>query len=107
MALDDYGTGFANMTYLTSFPISTVKLDRSFVQAIEVDQTSRVVVKTLVGAAKTLNLRLVAEGVETASVAHALKDMGIDYLQGYLYGKAMPAAALIARFRALASRIQL
>ncbi|MGF6980496.1 EAL domain-containing protein (putative c-di-GMP-specific phosphodiesterase class I) [Paraburkholderia sp. JPY465] len=78
------------MTYLTSFPISTVKLDRSFVQAIEVDQTSRVVVKTLVGAAKTLNLRLVAEGVETASVAHALKDMGIDYLQATSMAKPCP-----------------
>ncbi|WP_198389894.1 putative bifunctional diguanylate cyclase/phosphodiesterase [Burkholderia ubonensis] len=98
ISLDDYGTGYAGLTYLRLFPVSTLKLDRSFIQDLESDRITRILVKAVVRLADELGLRTIAEGVETPSQASAVKELCFDYIQGYLYGKPMPADELIARF---------
>jgi EAL domain-containing protein (putative c-di-GMP-specific phosphodiesterase class I) len=98
ISLDDYGTGHAGMTYLKMFPVSTVKLDQFFVRDIESDRTTRILVNGLLRVAQELGLRTVAEGVETLAQARVVAELGFDYVQGYLYGKPMPADELIARF---------
>jgi EAL domain-containing protein (putative c-di-GMP-specific phosphodiesterase class I) len=101
ISLDDYGTGYSGMTYLKMFPVSTVKLDQSFVRDIESDRTTRVLVNGFIRVAQELGLRTIAEGVETAEQARIVKELGFDYIQGYLYGKPMPADELIAQFAPL------
>jgi EAL domain-containing protein (putative c-di-GMP-specific phosphodiesterase class I) len=98
ISLDDYGTGYSGMTYLKMFPVSTVKLDQSFVRDVGSDRTTRVLVNGFIRVAQELGLRTIAEGVETVEQARIVKELGFDYIQGYLYGKPMPADELIARF---------
>jgi len=98
IALDDYGTGYASLGYLRAYPVSTVKIDRSFIEGLAQDEVSAILVKAVVDLSKALQLEVVAEGVETALQAQVLREMGVTYLQGYLYGPAMPAGELVARF---------
>ena len=105
ISLDDYGTGYSGMTYLKMFPVSTVKLDQSFVRDIESDRTTRVLVNGFIRVAHELGLRTIAEGVETTEQARIVKELGFDYIQGYLYGKPLPADELIAQFAPRSTRV--
>jgi EAL domain-containing protein (putative c-di-GMP-specific phosphodiesterase class I) len=98
IALDDYGTGYSSLGYLKSYPVSTLKIDRSFIKGIGADTVSGIIVRAIVDLSKALQLEIVAEGVETAVQAQALQEMGVNYLQGFLYGKPMPAGELVERF---------
>jgi EAL domain-containing protein (putative c-di-GMP-specific phosphodiesterase class I) len=98
LALDDYGTGYSSLGYLKSYPVSTVKIDRSFIKGIGDDSVSGIIVRAIVDLSKALELEIVAEGVETEVQAQLLHDMGVTYLQGFLYGKPMPAGELVERF---------
>lgn len=98
IALDDYGTGYSSLGYLKSYPVSTVKIDRSFIKGIGADTVSGIIVRAIVDLSKALELEIVAEGVETQAQAQALQEMGVNYLQGFLYGKPMPAGELVQRF---------
>jgi EAL domain-containing protein (putative c-di-GMP-specific phosphodiesterase class I) len=100
VAVDDFGTGFSALSYLTRFPISTLKIDRSFVSDIERDRKRAELVKAIVGISKALELKLVAEGVETEAQAEFLLRAGCQEAQGYLFGKPMPEAEFDACFRA-------
>jgi diguanylate cyclase (GGDEF)-like protein/PAS domain S-box-containing protein len=97
IALDDFGTGYSNLAYLRRFPISTIKIDRSFVQEIEQDQRCLDIVNGVIALAKSLQLSVICEGIETEGQRHALHSTGCDMLQGYLIGKPMDEDA----FRAL------
>jgi diguanylate cyclase (GGDEF)-like protein/PAS domain S-box-containing protein len=97
IALDDFGTGYSNLSYLRRFPISTIKLDRSFVQEIEQDGRCLDIVNGVIALAKSLQLSVICEGIETEAQRHALHSTGCDMLQGYLIGKPMDEYA----FRAL------
>jgi diguanylate cyclase (GGDEF)-like protein len=90
VALDDFGTGYAGLTYLQRLPADTVKIDMVFVQQVEDDAVSRGIVSAVVGLAEALGLRVVAEGVETEGQAAALRELGIRYAQGYLWGQPIP-----------------
>lgn len=98
LSLDDFGTGYSCLAYLKTYPISALKVDRSFVTGIESDEVSRSIVKAVISLAKALNLKTVVEGVETQAQANALTGMNVDYLQGYLYGKPVTPEELIAQF---------
>ncbi|KWA83734.1 hypothetical protein WL29_20425 [Burkholderia ubonensis] len=98
VALDDYGTGYSNPVHLKNYPVSALKIDRAFVQGVADEEVSYVIVRSIINMAKALHLETFAEGVETALQAQALCDLGVDYLQGYLYGRPMPAADLVIRF---------
>jgi diguanylate cyclase (GGDEF)-like protein/PAS domain S-box-containing protein len=100
VAVDDFGTGFSALSYLTRFPISTLKIDRSFVSDIERDRKRAELVKAIVGISKALELKLVAEGVETEAQAEFLLHAGCHEAQGFLFGRPMPEAEFNAYFRA-------
>lgn len=101
LALDDFGTGFSSLSYLRDFPFDKVKIDRSFVSELTVDQDSRVIVQGIRQIAIGLGMTITAEGVETLAQAEALSAIGCHELQGYLFSPAVPAgaaAALLERF---------
>ncbi len=94
IAIDDFGTGYSSLSYLHSLPADTLKIDQSFVRAMFDDASNRSLVKSIVGLAKGLEMKIVAEGVEEAPQARALKDLGVDYGQGWLFSRARPAAEI-------------
>ena len=84
--LDDFGTGYASLTHLRSYPVSRLKIDRSFIETLGPDAESRVIVQAVIDLGHNLNCEIVAEGVETANQADILREMGCDAAQGYLFG---------------------
>lgn len=97
VALDDFGTGYASLTHLKKFPVSWLKIDRSFVMNLETDRDSRAIVHAVLGMARNIGIRVVAEGVETDWQRRFLADNGCDVAQGYLFAKPM-AGSRVARF---------
>jgi diguanylate cyclase (GGDEF)-like protein/PAS domain S-box-containing protein len=91
IALDDFGTGYSNLSYLRHFPITTIKIDRSFVQEIEQDRRCLDIVNGVIAFAKSLKLAVICEGIETEAQACAIRSTECDVLQGYLIGKPMRA----------------
>jgi diguanylate cyclase (GGDEF)-like protein len=87
IAFDDFGTGYASLRYLTLFPVSRIKIDRSFVHDITNGAKSAAVVRSLIGMAQSLGLEVVAEGVETNAQAAFLRNERCEEAQGFLYGK--------------------
>jgi diguanylate cyclase (GGDEF)-like protein len=92
VAIDDFGTGYSSLSYLTSFPISKIKIDRSFVSKLPHERSALAVVTAIIGLAKSLNLKIVAEGIETDEQLTCLTALGCQYGQGYLFGGPVPAA---------------
>lgn len=89
-AMDDFGTGYSSLSYLAKFPVDYIKIDISFVRQMLADKRTMSVVRTVVYMAKNMDLKIVAEGVETKEQLDALKDMGCDYIQGFLLSKPIP-----------------
>jgi predicted signal transduction protein with EAL and GGDEF domain len=91
LAIDDFGVQFASFARLRRFPADVIKIDRSFVVDIETNARDRNVVAGIVTMARALEMRTVAEGVETENEARILRDLGVDVAQGWLFGQARPA----------------
>jgi len=100
IALDDFGTGYSSLAYLHNLPIAVLKVDRSFVAELGQRDSALALTRSIVALARALDLRVVAEGVETQQQAGLLAELGCDELQGYLYAPALDAGA----FAALAAR---
>ena len=96
-AIDDFGTGYCGLQYLGDLPVSTLKLDRSFVQAMT--PRSAAIVAATIAMARSLGMSMVAEGVETAEQQRLLERQGCDRMQGYFLGRPMPADDLVDRLR--------
>ncbi|MCU4183135.1 EAL domain-containing protein [Acidiferrimicrobium sp. IK] len=94
LALDDFGTGWSSLAYLRRFPIDIIKIDRSFVSGLGVDNSDTEVVRAVIGLGRALGLTTVAEGVETPAQAQHLIQLGCHYAQGYFYGRPVPASKL-------------
>ncbi|WP_141694789.1 EAL domain-containing protein [Candidatus Thiodiazotropha endoloripes] len=94
LSVDDFGTGYSSLSYLKRFPVDTMKIDRSFVSDLPDDIEDVTLVRTIVAMAQSLNLSLIAEGVETLEQAEFLVDTGCDNLQGFYYAKPMSAKEL-------------
>jgi diguanylate cyclase (GGDEF)-like protein/PAS domain S-box-containing protein len=88
--LDDFGTGYSSLSYLQRLPITTIKIDRTFIRDINLE-TNREIVRVIVSLAQTLKLGLICEGVETTQQLEWLHEMGCSKLQGYLFSKPVPA----------------
>jgi diguanylate cyclase (GGDEF)-like protein/PAS domain S-box-containing protein len=93
LALDDFGTGYSSLAYLKKFPISTLKIDRSFVIGIPSDENDCAIAQAIVTMGKQLRQEIVAEGVETREQMSFLRDLGCDQLQGYLFSPPVTAEA--------------
>jgi diguanylate cyclase (GGDEF)-like protein/PAS domain S-box-containing protein len=99
LAFDDFGTGYASLNYLTRFPVSRIKIDRSFVARITDNSEDAAIVRSLVAMAHNLGLEIVAEGVETAAQAAFLLNERCQDAQGFLYSKPLPAPEFEAYLR--------
>lgn len=93
--IDDFGTGYSSLSYLKRFPISTIKIDKGFVDNMFERQSDANLVKAIVMMGKSLELELVAEGIETQAQKQFLQELGCDYGQGYLFSKPLTSAALV------------
>jgi len=99
IAIDDFGTGYCSLSYLTRFPLASLKIDRSFVADVLDDEADATIVRTIVDMAHTLGFTVIAEGVELDSQATFLRALGCEQAQGFLFARPMPAdefSALIA-----------
>jgi diguanylate cyclase (GGDEF)-like protein len=102
LAIDDFGTGYSSLAYLRTFPVSVLKIDRSFVSDMLISEGHASIVKAVVQMAHSLNLKVTAEGIETEAQQRALEALGCDTGQGYKLGRPMPAqdlASAVSRAR--------
>lgn len=98
--IDDFGTGYSSLSILKELPFDHLKIDRSFVSKITADLDTRRIMETIADLAEKLRFRTVAEGVETPEQAHLLRDIGIDYLQGYHFSRPISGPLLINKLTA-------
>jgi diguanylate cyclase (GGDEF)-like protein/PAS domain S-box-containing protein len=99
LSVDDFGTGYSSLTYLKRFPVEVIKVDRSFVAGLGIDQEDSTIVEAVVQLGQSLGLSVVAEGIESALQLNRLRELGCDKGQGYLFGRPRPAE-LVASERA-------
>ncbi|MFM7426064.1 MAG: EAL domain-containing protein [Elainella sp.] len=92
LSLDDFGTGYSSLSYLHRFPVNHLKVDRSFVKDLCENQESLKITESIVVLAHSLNMQVIAEGVENQAQLHQLKSLGCEYVQGFLFSPAIPAA---------------
>jgi EAL domain-containing protein (putative c-di-GMP-specific phosphodiesterase class I) len=92
-SLDDFGAGYSSLGYLVRLPIDTLKIDRSFVRALATSEKASAVIRGIVGLARSLGMKTIAEGVESQYQVDDLKDAGCDSIQGYLISRPLGAEA--------------
>jgi EAL domain-containing protein (putative c-di-GMP-specific phosphodiesterase class I) len=92
LSIDDFGTGYSSLSYLRDLPVQRLKIDRSFVRDIVQSEAGRALIESMIEMGRTLKLRVLAEGVETAEQFEILRAAGCDEIQGFITSKAIPAA---------------
>jgi diguanylate cyclase (GGDEF)-like protein/PAS domain S-box-containing protein len=98
IALDDFGTGYSNLSYISRLPVTAIKIDRSFVTGLTADEAALPLIKGIVALAKSLDLTVICEGIETAEQLALLQTTDCDSIQGYLISRPLPADAFFSAF---------
>ena len=99
VAIDDFGTGYSSLSYLNKFPADMLKIDKSFIDVMNTSEASKQYVATIISIGHLLNLKVISEGVESQDQLETLRQIGCDYIQGFIWGRPLPpeaAAELIA-----------
>ena len=91
LSIDDFGTGYSSLSYLKRFPINTLKVDRSFICEMTENADDAAIATTITSMGRTLNLKIIAEGVETKDQMEFLKKHNCDEIQGFYFSKPLPA----------------
>lgn len=94
IAIDDFGTGYSSLSYLKHFPINTLKIDRSFVEMVGTEKSNAAICVAIIAMGRGLQLKVVAEGVETAEQLEFLRGLKCDTVQGFLFGTPQPSSAV-------------
>jgi EAL domain-containing protein (putative c-di-GMP-specific phosphodiesterase class I) len=97
LSIDDFGTGYSSLSYLGRFPITTLKIDRAFIQDVQENQNTKEIARAIIGLSRGLNLEVVAEGAEILEHVEFLKDNGCDIIQGYYFSKPLDPKAFEAK----------
>jgi EAL domain-containing protein (putative c-di-GMP-specific phosphodiesterase class I) len=100
LSIDDFGTGYSSLSALKAFPVARLKIDKSFIDGLLADENDRAVAAAVISLGQTLNLRVIAEGVETEAQAAFLRRINCDEMQGYLFSKPLPAHGIEQLLRA-------
>jgi EAL domain-containing protein (putative c-di-GMP-specific phosphodiesterase class I) len=95
VALDDFGTGYSSLNYLHELPISTLKIDRSFITRLNSETNGAEIIKTIITLARNLKMEVVAEGIETVEQLEKLREIGCEFGQGYLFSRPIAAEEAI------------
>ena len=90
ISLDDFGTGFSSLAYLKRLPVDTLKVDKSFIDTVLTDSSTRVITESIINMVKSLGFEAIAEGVEEEQQYRYLHAIGCDVIQGYLFGQPLP-----------------
>ena len=85
--MDDFGTGYSSLSYLTKLPFDQLKIDQSFIRNIGINDLDNIIIKTIIGMGESLNMRVIAEGVETEQQLDFLLKHQCDYFQGFLFSQ--------------------
>jgi EAL domain-containing protein (putative c-di-GMP-specific phosphodiesterase class I) len=96
VAVDDFGTGYSSLNYLRHFAVDTLKIDRSFVRPVHTEEDNRKILRTIRDLAHALNMNIVAEGVEEIGQARMLRDLGLEFAQGYLFSRPVGESEAVA-----------
>ena len=91
IALDDFGTGYSSLNYIKQLPFDIIKVDKTFIDDIVDDEYAQAFIKLIVGLSKTIGTKIVVEGIENEQQYELLKELGVHYIQGYLFGKPLPS----------------
>ena len=97
LSIDDFGTGYSSLSYIEELPVTEIKIDRSFVNEIEISSSKRIIVEALIRIGNQLGIDIIAEGIETQRQCELLKELGCRYGQGYLFGHPMTGDQLLVK----------
>ncbi|MFP5229876.1 MAG: EAL domain-containing protein [Acidobacteriota bacterium] len=99
LAIDDFGTGYSSLSYLRHFPVMRLKIDRSFIREVAINADDAAITRAIISMSRGLNLKVLAEGVESETQLGFLREQGCDEYQGYYFSRPLPAADVKQRLR--------